>query len=64
MEWTPATIEELKDIVQRDLAECDVEQQETFRRYAVEPCFTSIPRYGNLDRVVVVARRENEVIDG
>ena len=62
MEWKPATIEEVKDIVQRDLAECDVEQQETFRRYAVEPYFTSIQRYGNLDNVVVVARKENEVI--
>ena len=47
MGWKPATIEEVKDIVQRDLAECDVEQQETFRRYAVEPYFTSIQRYGS-----------------
>jgi len=62
MESKPATIEEVKNIVQRDLAECDVEQQETFRRYAVEPYFTSIQRYGNLDNVVVVARKENEVI--
>jgi hypothetical protein len=62
MEWRPATIEEVKDIVQRDLAECDVEQQETFRRYAVEPYFTSIQRCGNLDTVVVVARKEHEVI--
>jgi hypothetical protein len=62
MEWKPATVGEVKLIVQHDLAECDVEQRETFRRYAVEPYFASIQRYGNLDNVVVVARKENEVM--
>jgi hypothetical protein len=61
MEWKPTTTEEVKSIIQRDLEKCDVEQRETFRRYAIEPYFTSIQRYGNLDTVVVVARRENEV---
>ena len=61
MEWKPTTTEEVKSIIQRDLEKCDVEQRETFRRHAVEPYFTSIQRYGNLDTVVVVARRENEV---
>jgi hypothetical protein len=61
MEWKPTTTEEVKSIIQRNLEKCDVEQRETFRRYAIEPYFTSIQRYGNLDTVVVVARRENEV---
>jgi hypothetical protein len=39
-----------------------VKQTTTFKKYAVEPYLAPIVRYGNLDRVVVVARRRNEVI--
>ena len=62
MEWKPATIEEVKGIIQRELAECDVEEQKTFRRYLVEPYFAPIQKYGSLDNVVIVARNGNEAI--
>jgi hypothetical protein len=62
MERKPASIEGVRNILQRDLADCDVEQQETFRRYTVEPYFAPIQRYGNLDSVVIVARKGNEAI--
>jgi len=53
--WKPTTIEEVKKIVQNDLAE-------VFERYGVHPYFASILRNGNLDTVVVVARKGNDVI--
>jgi len=56
MEGKPATIEEVKGIVARDLANCDEEQLGTFRRHAVEPYVAHILLYGNTDTVVVVAR--------
>ena len=62
MEWRPATIEEVKAIVQGDLQECDDEQIAAFEQYALEPCPMPILRYGTLEQVVVVARRGNEVI--
>ena len=62
MEWHPATIEEVKEIVQDDLAKCDDQQAATFRLYAVHPYVAPIVRYGNNDSVVVVARRRDEVI--
>jgi hypothetical protein len=62
MEWQPATIEEVKAIAQSDLVECDGQQIAAFERYAIEPCLTPILRYGNLEQVVVVARRGNEVL--
>lgn len=61
-EWQPATVEEVKTIVEEDLLECDAEQIAIFKRYAVEPYAARIVRYGKAEGVVVVARRGNEVI--
>lgn len=61
-EWRSATIEEVKQIVARDLTACDAEQLATFRRCAVEPYLAPITRYGESETVVVVARNGNEVI--
>ncbi len=61
-EWQPATIEEVKRIVEKDLRECDAEQIATFKRYAVEPYVAPIVRYGKMESVVVIARRGDEVI--
>jgi hypothetical protein len=61
MEWKPATVEEVKTIVQGNLAECDAEQAAAFERYRVESYLASLVRYGKLDSVVVVARRGAEV---
>jgi hypothetical protein len=61
-DWQPATIEGVKKIVESDLADCDDEQIAVFKRYAVEPYSAPIVRYGKLETVVVVARKQNEVI--
>jgi hypothetical protein len=62
MDWKPATIESVKRIIASDLAGCTNEQAAAFKAYCVEPHFTPIVRYGNLEKVVVVARKENEVM--
>lgn len=60
--WQPATVDEVRQIVNRDLKACDAEQVATFERYAVEPCVVPIVRYGKKESVIVVARKANEVI--
>jgi hypothetical protein len=62
MDWKPATIESVKRIVESELADCTNEQTVAFREHCVEAHFAPIVRYGNLEQVVVVARKENEVI--
>jgi hypothetical protein len=62
MAWQPATVEDVKQIIEGDLQKCDDEHVAVFRRYAVEPYLAPILRYGKLERVVVVARRGDEVI--
>jgi hypothetical protein len=62
MEWKRASVEDVKRIVQSDLAKCDNEQLATFRRYTVELYLAPIGRYGELEKVVVVARKGEEVI--
>ena len=61
-EWQPATVEEVKIIVEEDLRECDAEQIAAFNKYAVEPYVAPIVRYGKMESVVVIARRGNQVI--
>jgi hypothetical protein len=62
MEWKPASVEEVKAIIQGDLARCDSEQLVAFRRYAVVPYVAPIQRYGELESVIVVARNGHEVV--
>lgn len=62
MKRKPASIEEVKSIVETDLANCDREQLAIFRRYAVEPYVADILRYGKMETVIVVARKGREVI--
>jgi hypothetical protein len=62
MEWKPASAEDVREIVRRDLALCDAEQTAAFHRFAVEPYAANIDRYGRLESVIVVACRNNEVI--
>jgi hypothetical protein len=61
-EWKPTTIEDVKQVIARDLTVCDTEQLLVFGRCAVEPYLAPIVRYGNHDTVVVVARNGNEVM--
>jgi hypothetical protein len=62
IDWKPATIAEVKQILNQDLAGCDAEQKAVFHRYAVEPYTAPIIRYGQAESVIVVARRNDEVI--
>jgi hypothetical protein len=62
MEWKPPSVEEVKKIVERELANCDREQLAIFGRYAIVPYLAPILRYGEMDSVVVVARKREEVI--
>ncbi len=57
-----SSIEEVNEIIVGDLARCDAEQRAAFRRYKVEPYYAPIRRYGSMDSVVAVARRESQVI--
>lgn len=58
----PATIEEVSEIVARDLKNCDTEQLAAFDKYRVEPFSAPIVRYGQTETVVVVARNGDQVI--
>jgi NADPH-dependent 7-cyano-7-deazaguanine reductase QueF-like protein len=62
MNWKPATIEEVQQIVERDLANCSREQVTLFEKYRVQPRLAPIVRSGNRESVVVVAQRGEEVI--
>lgn len=61
-DWKPATIAEVKQILKKDLATCNAEQKAIFDRYSVEPYAAPIVRYGQPESVIVVARRNDEVI--
>src|SRR5690242_7269544 len=61
-EWRPATVEEVKNIIEKDLRACDAEQIAVFNRYVIEPYAAPMVRYGNMESAVVVARKGNEVI--
>jgi len=62
MEWNGASVECVKQMVRRDVVDLDDEQRAVFSRYAVEPYTAPITRYGRWESVVVVARRDQEVI--
>lgn len=62
MTWKPATVEDVMRIIKQDLSQCDTEQAAAFMRFKVEPYTAPIVRYGKLEDVVVVAKKENEVL--
>ena len=61
-EWRPATIKEVQRIAEQGLKTCDAGQVRAFKQYAITPYMAPILRYGKKERVVVVARKDNEVI--
>lgn len=61
-EWQLATVNDVREIVHRDLAACDAEQTATFEKYSVEPYVAPIIRHERMEGVVVVARKGNDVI--
>jgi hypothetical protein len=62
MDWKRATIEDVRAIVERELAGCSLSQLNLFEKYRVQPHVAPIMRSGSLESVVVVAQRGNEVI--
>jgi hypothetical protein len=62
MQWQPATVETVTQIVKEDLTKCNEQQTVLFRQYAVEPYQASILRFGKIEKAIVVARRGDEVI--
>jgi hypothetical protein len=44
-DWQPATIEEVNEIVARDLKDCDAEQLAAFAKYRVQSFPPPIVRY-------------------
>ena len=61
-DWSPATIEEVNQIVVRGLKDCDTEQLAAFDKYRVAPFSAPIVRYGQMESVVVVAGNGDQVI--
>lgn len=57
MNWKPATIVEVQQIVERDLANCSRDQVALFKRYGVQPHLAPTVRWGIRESVVVVAQR-------
>ena len=60
--WHPATVGEVLRTVERDLGDCTVEEAEAFRRYSIEAHEASLTRYGKQEHVIVVARKDEEVM--
>jgi hypothetical protein len=61
-EWQPATVDEVNQIVARDLKTCDAAQLAAFKTYQVEAFSAPIMRYGKMESVIVVARNGDQVI--
>ena len=62
MQWRPETIDGVKKVLLDDLSKCNPQQVEAFRTYGVEPSATAIRRHGQLEAVVVVARKGSEAM--
>lgn len=62
MNWQPATLDDVKEILRTDLIDCDALQTDAYNKYAVEPYLAPIKRYGSIESVVVVARHKDQVM--
>jgi hypothetical protein len=62
MEWKPASVEDVRKIVQDGLANCDQKQVAAFEAYRVERRLAPIIRCGKTENVVVIAQKGNQVI--
>jgi len=60
--WHPATIDEVRRLIRKDLCDCDDEQVSVFEQFGVRPFLAPITRYGKRESVVVLARKGEEVI--
>ena len=60
--WRPITADALEQIVERQLAVCEVAQQQAFRQLSTALRAVPIVRSGNVESVFVVAQCGNEVL--
>ena len=62
MDWKPATIEIVREFIESDLPNCSAEQLLAFEKYRVTPHYSPIIRQSGVEQVVVIARKEDEVM--
>ena len=60
--WRPASVEEVRRIVEIELQSCCSAEAEIFKRHAIEPYFADLVRYGKRESAVVVARKQDSVL--
>jgi hypothetical protein len=60
--WQPLTLEDLNEIIERELCACEPAQREAFFRCKIAPRATPIPRRAKVESVFAVAERGNEVL--
>jgi hypothetical protein len=61
-DWQAATVDEVNEIVAKDLKVCDAEQLAVFKKYRVETFSAPLLRYGKIESVIIVARNGDQVI--
>jgi hypothetical protein len=54
--WQPVTTVELAALIEAQLADCSLEQKQSFERIRVSPRLAPIDRSGNVEHVFVVAQ--------
>jgi hypothetical protein len=62
MEWRPASVKEVREILTAQLRRCDKTQIKAYLQFSVEPYSAPILRYGKLESVVIVARNSDNVL--
>jgi hypothetical protein len=60
--WRPITDEELRDLLEVQLAACAPERRELFERHRVIPYRAPLVRYGKRELVFVVAVKDGEAL--
>jgi hypothetical protein len=62
MSWSPATVDQVRAIVAKQLGSGSNELRTLYSRFTIDPYSTPIIRYGKVESVVVVARNGGEVV--
>jgi hypothetical protein len=60
--WEPISESELKELLARQLQDCDASLRATYEAYRVEPYQVPISRFGKWEQAFVVARKGLEVM--
>ena len=61
-EWTPINEEQMRDLLEEQLAACTPDRREIFERYRVPLYRAPLVRYGNKELVFVVAVKDGEAL--